>query len=149
MITGSISAPGADQEDSIYGVLLLGGFLVVDSFTSTFQEKLFRDYKTTKYNQMIYVNICSAAISLVSLAAAGELLVALRFSQHHRRFDLDAIAISVASVVGQFFIVSMVKEFGALVLAATMNVRQLISLIGSYVIYKHPMTAQQIISLVA
>merc|ERR1719316_2559987 len=56
LMTGKISSAHADQGDSIYGIFLLMGFLAFDGFTSTFQEKLFKEHATTKYNQMLYMN---------------------------------------------------------------------------------------------
>merc|ERR1712060_130754 len=66
-----------------------------------------------------------------------------QFCLRHPQVIADSTAISVASVTGQFFIVSMVKEFGALVLAATMNVRQLVSILVSYQLYNHSLTRGQ------
>merc|ERR1740138_909003 len=50
LMTGPI-ASASDQGNSSYGLALLGGFLALDGFTSTFQEKLFKEHTTTKYNQ--------------------------------------------------------------------------------------------------
>ena len=52
-----------------------------------------------------------------------------------------------SKVTGQFFIYSLVKEFGALVLAATMNLRQVLSILTSYLLYAHPISFAQILSL--
>merc|ERR1719277_919298 len=140
MMSGSIAAPHAAKSDSIYGILLLVLFLAADSFASTFQEHLFRDHKTTKYNQMLYVNAFSAAISYLGLVVNGDLTNLRQFCIRHPQIIADATAISAASVTGQYFIVSMVKEFGALILAAVMNVRQLISILISYRLYNHHLT---------
>lgn len=43
-------------------------YLGFDGFTSTFQDMLFKGYKMSMYNQMLYVNAVS---SLVSLCGAG------------------------------------------------------------------------------
>merc|ERR1712087_34555 len=59
LMTGNIDAKHS-AGTSTYGLFLLLCFLLFDGFTSTFQEKLFKDYKTSKYNQMLYVNIGSA-----------------------------------------------------------------------------------------
>jgi len=143
MLSGDVSAPNAESGDSMYGVLLLVLFITADSFTSTFQEKLFKDHKTTTYNQMLYVNSFSVLIAFAELVSTRQLMPAFSFCMRHPQVLSDATAISAASVTGQFFIVSMVKEFGALALAATMNVRQLLSIIVSYQLYGHKMIALQ------
>jgi adenosine 3'-phospho 5'-phosphosulfate transporter B2 len=151
MAGGNISSPRVEAQhhwQSMYGIFLLGMFLLADSFASTFQEKLFADHKTTKYNQMLYVNLCSSTISLLALVSSGELIPSLAFCAEHPRFPLDALALSGASVTSQFFIVSMVKDFGALALAATMNVRQLLSILLSCWTYGHSLTIFQVLALV-
>jgi adenosine 3'-phospho 5'-phosphosulfate transporter B2 len=148
LTTGSISAKHANQGSSVYGLVLLLGFLVCDSFTSTFQEKLFKDHKTSKYNQMLYVNGGSAVVSGGTLLLSGSASTALGFCSAHPSFVTHAMCLSAAAVAGQFFIYSQVKEFGALTLAATMNLRQVISILVSYIMYVHPISLLQIGGLV-
>lgn len=147
LVSGDIHAPHAVQYNSLMGLLLLAVFLVCDGFTSTFQEKLFKQHSTTKYNQMLWINLGSAAISLSLLVGTGMFSKALAFSTSHPRFMIDALAISGAAVGGQFFIYSMVEEFGALAFAAAMNVRQVVSISISYAIYSKPITVMQICGL--
>lgn len=146
LMTGPISSSD-DSSSSVYGLLLLLAFLVLDGFTSTFQEKLFKEYETTKYNQMLYVNLASTFISLVTLLVSGSMFSALGFCAAHPAFIVDALTLSAAAVGGQWFIYSMVKDFGALVFAATMNVRQVVSILISYVTYGHAITALQVVGL--
>merc|ERR1719305_73744 len=144
LMTGNISAPHSDENNSVYGLALLVGFLLFDGFTSTFQEKLFKEHQTSKYNQMLYINLGSAFTSVVSLLVTGGFAESLAFCVAHPAFMMDASLLSGAAVGGQFFIYSMVKEFGALSFAATMNVRQVASIIVSYIVYSKPITMLQI-----
>jgi len=148
LMTGQISSAHA-QGSSKYGLLLLACFLGLDGFTSTFQEKLFKEHKTSKYNQMLYVNLGSATVSVFTLLTSGGLSTALAFVAAHPEFARDAMYLSGAAVTGQWFIYSQVKEFGALVFAATMNVRQIISILLSYRTYGHTVTALQCSGLMA
>ncbi|CAE7325109.1 slc35b2 [Symbiodinium sp. KB8] len=136
-----------DANNSFKGFLLLGGFLALDGLTSTFQEKLFKEHKTTKYNQMLYINLLSATVSMVTLLVTGELWPAAAFGFAHPRFWLDCGLLSASAVASQFFIYSQIKEFGALVFAATMNVRQVVSILVSYVKYHNPVTHLQVLGL--
>jgi len=77
------------------------------------------------------------------------LSTALAFVSAHPEFARDAVYLSGAAVTGQWFIYSQVKEFGALVFAATMNVRQIISILLSYRTYGHTVTALQCSGLMA
>jgi adenosine 3'-phospho 5'-phosphosulfate transporter B2 len=148
LLGGQISAKHANAGNSVYGLLLLGAFLACDGFTSTFQEKLFKDHKTSKYNQMLYVNGGSAIVSVGTLLASGGGPKAISFCFEHPDFVVHASALSAAAVGGQFFIYSQVKEFGALVLAATMNIRQVNSIMVSFLLYGHSITFMQLVGLV-
>jgi len=146
LMTGPISSSD-DDGSSMYGIALLGGFLLLDGFTSTFQEKLFKDHVTSKYNQMLYINLGSCVISSFTLIASGRIGHAIGFAAGHTGFVWDAMTLSGAAVAGQWFIYSQVKEFGALVFAATMNVRQVVSILISYAKYGHSITSLQILGL--
>merc|ERR1719168_295595 len=147
LMTGPISSH-SDQGNSTYGLALLAGFLALDGFTSTFQEKLFKEHTTSKYNQMLYINLGSCVISSGTLIVSGKLSDAIAFTTGHGAFFVDAMSLSASAVAGQWFIYSQVKEFGALVFAATMNVRQVVSILISYAKYGHSITALQIVGLV-
>merc|ERR1719367_1566817 len=143
------TASATSQGSTLIGLLLLAGFLALDGATSTIQEKLFKEENTTKYNQMMYVNGISGLLSFATLLATGTLSPALYFLQGHPAFLGDAMIFNASAISGQWFIVSQVKEFGALVFAATMNVRQIASIVLSYVKYDHTITGYQILALSA
>uniref|UniRef100_A0A7S4W7X3 Sugar phosphate transporter domain-containing protein n=1 Tax=Alexandrium monilatum TaxID=311494 RepID=A0A7S4W7X3_9DINO len=147
LLTGQISAKHAGKESSFKGLFLMLAFLACDGFTSTFQEKLFKDHKTSKYNQMLYVNSGSGVVSAFTLVTTGKAMTAVSFCARHPSFMVHASGLSAAAVAGQFFIYSQVKEFGALVLAATMNLRQVVSILVSYIMYSHPISFPQVVGL--
>merc|ERR1719413_123899 len=144
LMTGPISSHD-DTGNSSYGLMLLAGFLALDGFTSTFQEKLFKEHATSKYNQMLYINVGSCVISSFTLVASGRLSSAVGFTMAHPGFLHDGMMLSASAVADQWFIYSQVKEFGALVFAATMNVRQVVSILISYAKYGHSITMLQIV----
>ena len=45
----------------------MGGYLAFDGFTSTFQDRLFKGYNMTIYNQILYTTLFSSAFSLFGL----------------------------------------------------------------------------------
>merc|ERR1719446_54165 len=151
LLTGNISSKKhkGDGGTSVYGLLLLCGFLASDGFTSTFQEKLFSEGKGSKYNQMLYVNSGSAVVSFTTLVASGSLFSSIQFCTEHPLFFSHAMSLSAAAVFGQWCIYSQVKEFGALVFAMTMNLRQVISILVSYILYGHSITILQVFGLMS
>lgn len=147
VLTGEISDQrGIDKSDSMYGLFLMGGYLFCDGFTSVLQEKLFRGYKMSTYNQMLYVNLCSATISLTMLVVSGELWAALAFSLKYPDFNIASLSLSVCATAGQLVIYYSIKEFGALFFSTVMTTRQVISILLSCVIYLHPLTVSQWLS---
>jgi len=146
MMTGPTDSKSSTGS-SFKGFAYLFAFLALDGLTSTLQEKLFKEHRTSKYNQMMYINGLSACVSFITLVVAGQFGLAIAFGNAHPQFWLDSVLLSVSAVSGQYFIYSQVKEFGALVFAATMNVRQMVSIIVSYIRYSNPITGLQIIGL--
>eukprot|EP00931_Biecheleriopsis_adriatica_P086214 TRINITY_DN60927_c0_g1_i1.p1 TRINITY_DN60927_c0_g1~~TRINITY_DN60927_c0_g1_i1.p1 ORF type:complete len:299 (+),score=57.49 TRINITY_DN60927_c0_g1_i1:46-897(+) len=147
VIGGNVSSEHAQRGTSIYGIFLLLAFLGFDGFTSTFQEKLFREDKMSKYNQMLYMNACSAAIAIISLQALNEIPYCFRFVRVHEGFIWHVFTLSVSAAAGQYYIFSMVQEFGALALAATMNLRQVTTICTSYLLHPQHVTYVQVLGL--
>lgn len=52
--TGEVHSSAAKKtaDTTIYGAMLMGGYLGFDGFTSTFQDKLFKGYHMETYNQV-------------------------------------------------------------------------------------------------
>lgn len=147
LLTGTVSSP-QHTGFVIWGVLWILGFLVLDGFTLVFQEKLFSEHKTSRYNQMVYVNLGSGLIALIVLLITRTLVKSFHFWKVHPHIVGDTFYLSLAVVAGQWCLYGQNEEFGALVVAATMNVRQVISTIISYVAYHHHISAWQIIAFV-
>ena len=148
-ITGFVAGGDIRSEhgtgSSWYGLVLLFGFLAFDGFTSTFQEKLFRESRMSKFNQMLYMNLSSAMVASLSLVLTGSTGYCFQFMTLHRYFLVDVATLSFSATAAQFFIFSMVQEFGALALAAAMNARQITTICASYVL--RPQTATRAQSL--
>eukprot|EP00168_Porphyra_purpurea_P001178 TRINITY_DN11501_c0_g1_i1.p3 TRINITY_DN11501_c0_g1~~TRINITY_DN11501_c0_g1_i1.p3 ORF type:complete len:218 (-),score=39.46 TRINITY_DN11501_c0_g1_i1:27-680(-) len=142
LLTGDIESRGADG-DSIYGLILMGGYMFCDGFTSVFQEKLFKGYKMSTYNQMLYVNLCSSIISILTLITSGQLVPAVTFSFTYPSFFAASLGLSMAATLGQVVIYYSIKNFGALFFAAVMTTRQVFTILLSCVVYFHPLSLGQ------
>lgn len=148
LLTGSFRSANNDAGSTWNGLFFMLGFVALDAFTLTFQEKLFAQHMTSKYNQMFYINLTSALITIAIMIMTGHTNESFQFCAKHHELIGDIVLLSVVAVVAQWFIYSQVQEYGALAFAATMNVRQVGSIIASYLAYKHPITVGQIIGLV-
>jgi len=145
VLTGEIGYKN-QQTDDFYGLFLMAGYLFSDGFTSTFQERLFRMHDMSTYNQMLYVNLCSAIASLCTLLISDELFASIDFSLNHLDFFLNSLLLSASAAFGQLIILLTIKEFGALFFATVMTLRQIVSIVISCLIYLHPLTLSQWLS---
>merc|ERR1719191_1044833 len=73
---------------------------------------------------------------------------AIGFCFRYPRFLFDATLLSFSATAGQFCIYTTIKEFGAVVFAACMNVRQVTNITLSLLYYNHPLAFGQLIGLV-
>jgi len=142
---GNVSSENAEGS-SFYGICLLMAFLWFDSFTSNFQEKLFKEDNMSKYNQMLYMNLSSALVATSILVFSGMLPYCLAFLDHPG-FASHVLMLSLSAAAGQYYIFSMVQSFGALALAAAMNARQVSTIFISYWTQTQPLTEIQTVGL--
>lgn len=143
LLSGNIAAKKASDSDSYYGLLLMLGYLGFDGFTSTFQEKLFAGYQMTIYNQMLYVNLCSSMMSMFFLVVQGKVVGSIAFLTKYPSILGDMMLLSFSAVSGQFAITYTIKEFGALLYATIMTIRQFLTVFLSNLIYRHGMSYMQ------
>merc|ERR1719473_2444675 len=81
---------------------------------------------------------------MIALGIFGGFTESFAFSARHPVFVVDALLLSCSATLGQVSIYMTIAYFGALVFAATMNTRQMVSIILSITYYAHPVTLMQI-----
>lgn len=128
------------RESTVWGVLLMIGYLGFDGFTSTFQDKLFKGYNMEIYNQIFYTTMCSCIFSLTGLIVQGQLMPAVDFILRHQDCFYDVAILSTVATASQFFISYTIRSFGALILATIMTTRQLVSILLSCIWFSHPLS---------
>ncbi|KAK7272092.1 hypothetical protein RJT34_28485 [Clitoria ternatea] len=143
-----ISPYSRGRENTVWGVLLMLGYLGFDGFTSTFQDKLFRGYDMEIHNQIFYTTLCSCILSLTGLILQGHLIPAIEFVYRHYDCFFDIALLSTVATISQFFISYTIRTFGALTFATIMTTRQLVSIMLSCVWFAHPLSMEQWIGAV-
>ena len=143
--SGNVAAKhtGAADADTPVGFALLVCYLLFDAITSTYQERLFQKFDMTVYNQMLFINLSSASISIVGLAVSGGLTQSLKFIVQYPSIFPDICILSLSAVAGQFAITHTIQAFGALLYAGIMTTRQFCSVLASDIIFKHGLTVVQ------
>lgn len=143
IMTGEVTSKHAGSNSSMFGVMLMLGYLAFDGFTSTFQDKLFKGYQMTIFNQIMYVQAFSAGFSTLGLISAGQLGDAISFVMRHPDALGSILTLSAAATMGQLFISHTIKTYGALLFATVMTTRQFISILLSCVLFAHPLSLGQ------
>lgn len=118
------------------GVVILGGYIMFDSFTSNWQDNLYK-YKMSSVQMMFGVNLFSCLFTVGSLLEQGALFDSLSFMLRHSEFALHAMLLSVCSACGQLFIFYTIGQFGAAVFTIIMTLRQAMAILLSCFLYGH------------
>lgn len=78
-----------DTATTMSGVILLGGYLLLDSFTSNWQNMLFVEYGVTSIQMMCAVNMFSCLLTSMSLFQQSSFQHAFEFMIKVSQFDLS------------------------------------------------------------
>ncbi|XP_066533133.1 adenosine 3'-phospho 5'-phosphosulfate transporter 1 [Hoplias malabaricus] len=118
------------------GVIILAGYIMFDSFTSNWQDNLFK-YKMSSVQMMFGVNLFSCLFTVGSLLEQGAFFDSLAFMSRHSEFTFHAVLLSVCSACGQLFIFYTIAQFGAAAFTIIMTLRQAIAILLSCFLYGH------------
>jgi adenosine 3'-phospho 5'-phosphosulfate transporter B2 len=132
---------------SFPGVICLLGYLISDSFTSTWQDNLITSYSISSIALMFITNVYSCIFTLVSLYREDELAETIQFLNQHTGITLHIVLLSVTSAVGQVFIFVTIQKFGALVFSLIMTTRQVLAIVLSSVVFQHSMSIQGVLGV--
>ncbi|EFN88690.1 Adenosine 3'-phospho 5'-phosphosulfate transporter 1 [Harpegnathos saltator] len=129
-----------DGATTLTGVILLGGYLVLDSFTSTWQNALFVEYGATSVQMMCAVNMFSCLLTAMSLFQQSSFPQIFSFMLTYPRFIVDCLLISICSASGQLYIFYTISKFGPVTFVIIMTIRQGLAILLSCLIYHHQIT---------
>ncbi|XP_068609993.1 adenosine 3'-phospho 5'-phosphosulfate transporter 1 [Brachionichthys hirsutus] len=122
------------------GVVILAGYVVFDSFTSNWQDELFK-HKMSSVQMMFGVNLFSCLFTVGSLLEQGALFDSLGFMARQSEFAFHAVLLSVCSACGQLFIFYTINQFGAAVFTIIMTLRQAFAILLSCFLYGHAVSS--------
>uniref|UniRef100_A0A1B6FLF2 Adenosine 3'-phospho 5'-phosphosulfate transporter 1 n=1 Tax=Cuerna arida TaxID=1464854 RepID=A0A1B6FLF2_9HEMI len=119
------------------GVILLGAYMLFDSFTSNWQSALFKQYSMSSVQMMCGVNLFSCVFTATSLAQQSGFIHSLQFMSKFPMFTVDCMLLSISSAAGQLFIFYTIATFGPVVFVIIMTIRQGLAILLSCIIYQH------------
>lgn len=129
------------------GIALMIGYLVFDSYTSNWQEELFKQHRMSSMQMMVGINIFSCFLTFIALLEQGSLAYCIAFSIEYPLFAFHASLQALASTVGQLFIYFTIDKFGAVALATIMTIRMALAILLSCLIYQHYVGASGYVGL--
>jgi UDP-galactose transporter B1 len=132
----------------VFGLVLAFSSLILDAFVSPNQEAVTKEYKSSPYQNMYYSNIWGLVLSLGLAIGAGELQPATAAIMKNSSLMFDVACFGLLSAAGQVFIFLAMDSFGSLTLVTITTTRKFFTVLGSIIIYKHSVSAGQIVGMV-
>jgi len=125
------------------GEILLLISLTLDGLTGAAQDSMRSQHRTATYDMMINANVWSILYLGIGLLLTGEGVEFTYFAMRHPHVVSRMLIFSCASAIGQSFIFTTVTTFGALTCSIITTTRKFFTLLGSVLIFMHPMLARQ------
>lgn len=143
---------GSDESDAsmmrTYGLGLLCGYVMFDSFTSQWQSKVYSDYgKIDQYHMMFGVNFWAIIMTIIALIGTDEIHLVIEFLSVNPTALWYNIVTGICSTTGQLFIYYTIKRFGPVALTIIMTTRQMFSICVSAFMFSHHIPAVGIVGV--
>jgi adenosine 3'-phospho 5'-phosphosulfate transporter B2 len=123
-----------------YGLLFLVLYICFDSFTSQWQDRVYKQYgreNVDPYQMMLGVNTSAIIITTAGLILSGDFPVVYEFLMVNPRAFRYNVITAITSASGQLCIFYTIKEFGPIVFTIIMTTRQMFSICISSVLFGH------------
>jgi len=137
------------RETSIVGIGMMLGYLVVDSFTSNFQDHIYQTESHLEPGHMLLgMEVFSAALAWIMTLISGELPHAATFVHDHPEILLFLGIFAMTAAVGALACVLTVRLFGPAVFTLIMTSRAILSLLFSVILFQHNVAWEECLCLV-
>jgi len=142
-MSGNIHSRVSTAQDSWIGIAFMGGNIFFDSFLMAYQERLFTGYSLSSNSQMLYVNLFSSVLAMLTCVHKNSLPGSLELLRSSGKFRIDLLLLTSSAVAAQFFITGAIKEFGAVFFGTVVTVQQVSSVVLSSLVLGTVLTLQQ------
>jgi len=121
------------------GVVLISLALFADAFIGNVQEKVLKRFNCTPIEMMFFSKAFGSIYLLVAVLVRGELLPAISFFIENNLIGA-VILFSSIGCVGEVFVMTLVKLFGALVTVITTSCRKVVTIVFSFILFPKPVS---------
>jgi adenosine 3'-phospho 5'-phosphosulfate transporter B2 len=139
-----LSKSGGDDDDDaateLLGLVYLLIYILFDSFTSQWQDKVYNTYgrpNIDPYQMMLGVSIPAICLTTAGLIVSGDIPVVLEFLKANPQAFYYNVITAITSASGQLCIFYTIKEFGPIVFTIIMTTRQMFSICISALVFGH------------
>lgn len=132
-------------EFNTYGVILISLALCADGAIGNVQEKTLKQYSSSNSEMVLYSYSIGFVYIIVGLILSGTLVPAYEFCSHYPKETYGyAVIFSVFGYLGVNVVLSLVKNFGALIAVTVTTCRKAVTIILSFMFFTKPFTYQYI-----
>ncbi|XP_033105298.1 adenosine 3'-phospho 5'-phosphosulfate transporter 2-like [Anneissia japonica] len=127
------------------GVLMISLALCADAVIGNIQEKTMKAYNATNTEVVLYSYAIGSTYIFLGLLLHGSLFEAFIFFYRHPYETFGyAIAFSLTGYIGILFVLSLVRQFGALTAVTVTTCRKAVTMVLSFLFFTKPFTMQYV-----
>lgn len=132
------------KDDLAYlGNILIGISLLMDGFKGAAQDVMRNIKRPSSLNFMFFENLWSTVFMSIILIISGEGIDFVDFCIRHPAILKYIGIVMVCSTIGQFFITTMIMNFGSLSCIITTTLRKFFSILFSVIIFHNNLSIRQ------
>ena len=138
--SSAASTTSTTMTASFMGMTLLVSYVILDSFTTQWQHKIYSMYgrdHVDPYQMMLGVDSIAIFFTTASLLASGEVPLVLEFLETNPHVLVYNLLCPILSTCGQLCIFYTIQEFGPIVFTVIMTTRKLFSIAISSIVFGH------------
>lgn len=134
----------ADSKASSWiGIGLLALSLFLDGFTGPNQERVIEKYKPSTQQMMTYMNFFAVLLVGAALVVTQSLMPAIEFCQRFPEVLIEIVLFSLASAIGQNFVLHTVFRFNSLIVTTITTTRKFFTILASVLWFGHHLNLTQ------
>lgn len=134
-LTSKYSSPSDALTPMIAALLCI--FLFMTAFFSQWQTYLYTKYKTPAVEMMWATNFCSTIFLGMLVFFSGELHDTIQFAIDHYTFALFMLSLVIPTIIEQWMIQLMLKQYGAPMYAMVITGSEGFALLGHSIFWKN------------
>jgi UDP-galactose transporter B1 len=131
------------SENTAFGQILILFSLFMNGITGVIQDRITSIGHPSPQLMMMWVNTWCTIILTIVISITGEWIHFLKFTSSHPEIIKDLLLISSAGAFGQFFIFTMISNFGSLPCSIVTTVRKFFAVLFSVMVFGNSLSRLQ------